>query len=163
MDFIKSLFFIYYYFYLDIRNFLYIRNVLTKANKEDKKFKDFNLRLDWICRPYTVVSLRKEDLGESKEVQDQRIMYEHLTPLNMFLDYELGLLELLRPVIKPATNNGRKLHGVYIIYYNPFLLGFSWQLIIQTVLFYYGFKYLFLNYPVWDYLMTALDFIKTFL
>ncbi len=110
----------------EISNLFFIRKVIRK-NKESEEWKKYELRLGYLNQIYTVISLRKEDMGEEEMVQRMKVM-EKIEPMNNYLS-GLNLAEVIYPdIIKlPDTQS-------WLIVYWPLRNYFSgWRLLFQII------------------------------
>jgi hypothetical protein len=99
----------------EIANYLFLRKVLIKESKntsQDSPWKKFNLRMNWYCRTYTVVSLREQDMGEELLVQNWKAM-EMMRPINDYLT-SLDLQEIIFPSIEKIPDSRS-----YLVVYSP--------------------------------------------
>lgn len=80
----------------EIQNYFYIKNVIKKERKSII-WKEFKLRVGYINQIYTIINLKKEDMGEEQMVQRMRVV-EKMEPIGKYLD-SLGMGELLHPEI----------------------------------------------------------------
>lgn len=101
-------------FYRDIRNYFMIGKIVDRESKLET-WKKFNLRVDWINRIYTVLNLRKEDMGEPELVQKVRLM-EIMDPINDYLT-TLGLQQIVKPRVEYIPSN------------DPEILSLSWLVV----------------------------------
>jgi hypothetical protein len=80
----------------EVKNWFFIRKV-CKRNKSNEDWIKFNLRSGYVSQIYTVVSLRKEDMGEEETMQRMRVI-QHIEPINKYLE-GLDLSEIVYPEI----------------------------------------------------------------
>ena len=80
----------------EVSNWFYVRRIIREAKKTER-WKEFDLRLGYVGQVYTVVSLRKEDMGEEEMVQKMKVV-EKIEPVGKYLD-SLGLSEVIYPEI----------------------------------------------------------------
>lgn len=100
----------------DFKNWLYIKKTIKKAKGlKDGQFNKFGLRYNWYGRIYTVISLREEDTGEDKTVQNWRAM-EKMKPINEYLSDELDLKEIIFPSIERIEKSRS-----FLVVYSPIL------------------------------------------
>jgi len=100
-----------FYLYLrEINNYFYIRKTIKKQKQSDQWYA-LKLRSDWIGRIYTVINLRKEDVGEEETVKRSRV-FEKIVPINSYLK-KLDLHEILYPAVEQLTDRS------YLIVYSP--------------------------------------------
>lgn len=88
----------------EIVNWFYIRKTI-RENKDSEIWKNYNLRSGYVGQIYTVINLRKEDMGEEEMVQKMRVV-EKIEPIGKYLD-TLNLSEIVYPEINyvPNTNS----------------------------------------------------------
>lgn len=111
----------------EVSNWFFIRKVIRK-NKDSEEWKEHDLRIGYVNQIYTVISLRKEDMGEEEMVQRMKVM-ERIEPMNNYLA-GLNLAEVIYPdIIKlPDTRS-------WLIVYWPLRNYFSgWRLLIQILM-----------------------------
>jgi len=80
----------------EVRNWFFIRKTI-RTSKKVEEWDKFNLRSGYVGQIYTVVNLRKEDMGEEQMVQRMKII-QQIEPLNTYLE-SLGLSEIIYPEI----------------------------------------------------------------
>jgi hypothetical protein len=80
----------------EVSNWFYVRRIIHN-NKKSEQWKEFDLRTGYVGQIYTVISLRKEDIGEEEMVQRMRVV-EKIEPIGKYLD-GLGLSEVIYPEI----------------------------------------------------------------
>lgn len=110
----------------ELSNLFFIRKVIRK-NKGSEEWKEYNLRLGYLNQIYTVISLRKEDMGEEEMVQRMKVM-EKIEPMNNYLA-GLNLAEIVYPdIVKlPDTQS-------WLIVYWPLRNYFSvWRFLLQIL------------------------------
>lgn len=105
-----------YLYFREILNYFYIRKIIKKE-KNTETWNVLNLRSDWIGRIYTVINLRKEDLGEQDEVKRFRLG-EMMKPINSYLR-SLYLHEIIYPAIEQLSEQS------YLIVYSPLFNKFT--------------------------------------
>jgi len=133
------------YLYLrEINNYFYIQRTIKKQ-KETDQWVALKLRSDWIGRIYTVINIRKEDVGEEDTVKRARV-FEKIIPLNSYLK-KLDLHEIVYPAIEQITDRS------YLIVYSPL---FTTITILRTL------KYLF-SLTIFTILVFNYNNIKTFI
>jgi len=94
----------------DISNYIFIRRKLMRAIKSNE-WKNLGLECDWVGRVWTIINLRKEDIGEENIVKRARVI-EKIKPINAFL-YELEIGEIIIPAVEQKTERS------YLIVYFP--------------------------------------------
>ncbi len=110
----------------EIRNWFYIRKVI-KRNSKTEQWKKLNLRSGWVNQIYTVISLRKEDMGEEVTLQKMRVI-ESIEPMNKYLE-SLDLSEIIYPEMVKLEDSRS-----WLIIYWPIWQHFSiWRFIIQII------------------------------
>lgn len=105
-----------YLYFREILNYFYIRKIIKKE-KNTETWNVLNLRSDWVGRIYTVINLRKEDLGEQDEVKRFRLG-ETMKPINSYLR-SLYLHEIIYPAIEQLSEQS------YLIVYSPLFNKFT--------------------------------------
>lgn len=107
--------------YREIKNFFFILSVIDK-NRKTSKWKEMNLRSDWIGRMYTIISLSEEDMGDIEEVKRIKVL-DRIKPVNYYLE-SLGLSEVIIPNITPIEDSRS-----YLIVYAPYFsqLSYIWM------------------------------------
>lgn len=106
----------------EVSNWLYVRRIIKTAKKTER-WKEFDLRAGYVGQVYTVVSLKKEDMGEEEMVQRMRVV-EKMEPVGKYLD-SLGLSEIIYPEIVFIPNSRS-----WLIIFWPLLNYFSiWKLV----------------------------------
>lgn len=132
-----------YLAYREIVNWFFLRKVI-KRNRDTELWKKFGLRSGYINQIYTVLSLRKEDMGEEEMVQRMKVM-EKIEPMNKYLE-SLDLSEIIYPeIVKlPETDS-------WLIVYWPLRNHLSfWRIFFHIIL---G----IVSYKLWVYFnVTAL-------
>lgn len=78
----------------EILNFFFIGRVIRR-NKKTEKWKSFKLRKGYVNQIYTIVNLRKEDMGEEDSIRKMRII-EKTEKLNRYIE-DLNLAEIVYP------------------------------------------------------------------
>ena len=152
-------------FYRDIRNWNHLSKVIRK-NIHTERWKYFNLRADWINRIYTVVSLRKEDMGEPELIQSARII-ERMKPINSYIE-AFGVAEFVMPSVDyiPSEVEG-ELSTSWLVVYRPVFHYITFRNLLKVALqgsaclaafgfLYLLFRILFLN-GGWQAFITWID------
>lgn len=106
-------------FYLAMReiiNFFYIKRV-AKKQKNTPEWQSFNLRIDWVGRIYTIINIRKEDVGDEEMVKRSRL-FEMMTPINKYFK-TLDFQEIVFPAIEKKSDRS------YLIVYSPLFEKFT--------------------------------------
>lgn len=124
--------------FLEIRNFFYILQKIDK-HKSSARWKELNLRADWVGRIYTVISLREEDTGEMQEVQHFKVL-ERMRPMNEYLT-SIGLSEVIVPNITSIEGSRS-----YLIVYSPYFSQLSYMWLSFNVFLPLGLLYQFLPF-----------------
>jgi hypothetical protein len=110
----------------EVRNWFYIRKVI-KRNRDTEQWKNLNLRNGWVGQIYTVISLRKEDMGEEGTLQKMRVI-ERIEPTNKYLE-SLDLSEIIYPEMVKLEDSRS-----WLIIYWPLWQHFSiWRLFVQII------------------------------
>jgi hypothetical protein len=107
--------------YREVKNFFFILSVIDK-NRKTSKWKEMNLRSDWIGRIYTIISLSEEDMGDVEEVRRIKVL-DRIKPVNYYLE-SLGVAEVVIPNITPIQDS-RSYLVVYIPYFSQ--LSYVWM------------------------------------
>ena len=99
--------------YLFIREIINYRFILStiKKQKVSEQWNALKLRADKLGRIYTVINIRKEDVGESDMVKRSRV-FEYILPINNYMR-KLDLHEIVFPAIEQVTPQS------YLIVYSP--------------------------------------------
>lgn len=110
----------------EVRNWFFIRKTI-RTSKKVEEWDKFNPRSGYVGQIYTVVNLRKEDMGEEQMVQRMKII-QQIEPLNTYLE-SLGLSEIIYPEIVKLEESRS-----WLIIYWPMWVHFSiWRLIFQVI------------------------------
>lgn len=107
--------------YREVKNFFFILSVIEK-NRKTQKWKEMNLRSDWIGRIYTIISLSEEDMGDMEEVRRIKVL-DRIKPINFYLE-SLGVAEVIIPNIIPIQDS-RSYLVVYVPYFSQ--LSYVWM------------------------------------
>jgi len=103
----------FYLYWREVLNYIFIKRTINKQKKLNSPWYSLNLRADWVGRIYTVVNLRKEDLGEEEMIQRVRIG-DMIKPINTYLR-SLDLHEIIYPAIEKISEQS------YLVVYSPLL------------------------------------------
>jgi len=130
---------------IDIKNYIQLL-IVVKKNKNTTEWKNLNLRADWIGRIYTVISLRKEDFGETEDFRRLKINKQLATPIYTYLTERLNLVEILTTRLKYIEGSYS-----YLLYFTPIFKRLSLWYIIKCGIFIYFiyFIYNILNLSFW--------------
>jgi len=110
----------------EVINWFFIRKTIRK-NSETPEWKKFGLRTGYVAQIYTVISLRKEDMGEEEMVQRMKVI-QKIEPMNKYLE-SLGLSEIVYPEIVQLPESRS-----WLIIYWPIWTYFSiWRFIFQVI------------------------------
>ena len=110
----------------EVRNYFYIRKV-GRNNKKAEDWIKFDLRTGYVGQIYTVISLRKEDMGEEETLQRMRVI-QRLEPINKYLE-GLNLSEIIYPDIVKIPKSQS-----WLVIYWPMREYFSaWRLVGQII------------------------------
>ena len=112
-------------YWREIANWFYIGRTIRKQKKKDTWY-TLNLRSDWVNRIYTVVNIRKEDVGDADEIKKAKV-FELIMPINKYIK-SLDMHEIVYPVIEQLSDQS------YLIVYVPIFEKFT---VLRTL------KYLF--------------------
>jgi len=110
----------------EVSNWFFIRRVIRK-NKDTELWKKFDLRTGYVNQIYTVISLRKEDMGEEEMVQRMKVM-EKIEPMNRYLE-SLNLSEVIYPEIVKLPDSQSWL----IVYWHLRNYFSFWRLVLQIL------------------------------
>lgn len=116
-----------YRIYLAVReivNFFYIKRTAKKKLK-DPTWQSFGLRVDWVGRIYTVLNLRKEDLGD-EEIVIRTKLIERMSPINKYLK-TLDMAEIIYPSLEKITERS------YLLVYSPIFKHFTILYLIRIL------------------------------
>jgi len=106
----------------ELMNFFFVRRVIKRNQKTDK-WKSFKLRSGWLNQIYTVINLRKEDMGEEEDIRKMRVI-EKIEPMNRYME-DLNLAEVMSIEFNDIDDTRS-----YLIIYWPLWNYFSlWRLI----------------------------------
>jgi hypothetical protein len=102
----------------DIKGFLIARNIIKK-HKNTVDFNKHGLRVDWICRVYTVINPSPEDKGDSPEVLRIKAQNKML-PIHKYMD-KIGLSEFVTVSVEqiPDAEDPTKITDSYLLVYYP--------------------------------------------
>lgn len=106
-------------FYLaarEVLNYFFIKRVARKT-KKTSTWQSFGLRVDWVGRIYTVLNLRKDDVGDDDLVKKTKLL-EMMSPINKYLK-SLDLHEIMFPAIEQKSDRS------YLIVYSPLFNHFT--------------------------------------
>ena len=119
----------------ELRNYLFIRK-LIKQKQEDESWKKFNLRGGWVNQIYTIVSLRKEDMGEDEVHQKMKVL-QRMEPINRYIE-SLDISEIVRPeIVKiPSTRSWLIIYWPIWQYFRPFRLLFYIGIVIGLLIYF---------------------------
>lgn len=110
----------------EVINWFFVRKTIKK-NKDSEEWEKFGLRNGYVAQIYTVISLRKEDMGEEEMVQRMKVI-QRIEPMNKYLE-SLGLSEIVYPEIVQLPESRS-----WLIIYWPLWTYFSfWRLIFQII------------------------------
>jgi len=110
----------------EVINWFFIRKTIRK-NSETPEWKKFALRTGYVAQIYTVISLRKEDMGEEEMIQRMKVI-QKIEPMNKYLE-SLGLSEIVYPEIVQLPESRS-----WLIIYWPIWTYFSiWRFIFQVI------------------------------
>lgn len=110
----------------EVLNWFFIRRTIRK-NLKNQDWEKFGLRTGYVGQIYTVISLRKEDMGEEEMVQRMKIV-QKIEPMNKYLE-SLDLAEIVYPEIVKLPESRS-----WLIVYWPLWRFFSlWRLIFQII------------------------------
>lgn len=116
---------------IDIKNYLQLLYIIRK-HKNSEEWKSLNLRSDWIGRIYTVISLRKEDFGDTEVVRRLKINKQLAMPIFVYLTEKLNLVELLNTRLEYIKGSYS-----YLLYFVPSFTRLSLWYIIKFTIFIY--------------------------
>ena len=114
-------------FFIDIRNFLYIRSVVLK-NKGTADWERFNLRSDYVYRIYTVFNPEPQDKGDDAKMLEIK-MGEKMIPCHKYID-SIGLSE----VIGVSGEKIPDTDSYLVVYYQLFNYITLWKLFFNSLI-----------------------------
>lgn len=110
----------------EVRNWFFIRKTI-KQQKKTQSWEDFGLRNGYVGQIFTVINLRKEDMGEEEMVQRMKVI-QKMEPMNRYIE-SLGLSEIVYPEIVKLPESRS-----WLVVYWPLWQHFSlWRFIFQTI------------------------------
>lgn len=110
----------------EVINWFAIRKQI-KSERKSEPWKKYGLDYGWVNQIYTIISLRKEDMGEEEMVQRMKVL-QKIEPINKYLD-SLNLSELVYPEINKIPESRS-----WLIVYWPIFEHFSvWRTIVWTI------------------------------
>jgi len=109
-------------YWREILYYFYIRRTIKKEKKKGDIWNTLRLRADWVGRIYTVINLRKEDVGEEDLVKRAKIA-DKIKPINDYL-VSLDMTEIVFPAIQQLSDQS------FLIVYSPIFRKFTW---IRTI------------------------------
>lgn len=110
----------------ELSNYFFIRKVIRK-NRGTEEWEKFELRVGYVGQIYTVISLRKEDMGEEEMVQRMKVI-EKIEPMNRYLE-TLNLSEIVYPDIVKLPDSQSWL----IVYWRLQNYFSFWRLLFQIL------------------------------
>lgn len=113
-----------YLYIREIINYIYIKRTIKKEQLTSQ-WQALNLRADWVGRIYTVLNIRKEDVGEEDTVKRAKV-FELMLPLNNYIK-KLDLHEIVFPAIEQQSDRS------YLVVYSP---------LFRTITFFRTIKYI---------------------
>lgn len=113
-------------FFIDVRNFLYMRKVIAK-NIGTADWDRFNLKVDWVGRIYTVFNPAPADKGDDAETLEIKLG-ERMIPCHKYID-TIGLSEVVGVSGEKIPNSNSYL----VVYYPMFKYITSWRMFINAV------------------------------
>ena len=114
-------------FFIDIRNFLYIRSVVLK-NKGTADWERFNLRSDYVYRIYTMFNPEPQDKGDDAKILEIK-MGEKMIPCHKYID-SIGLSE----VIGVSGEKIPDTDSYLVVYYQLFNYITLWKLFFNSLI-----------------------------
>jgi hypothetical protein len=111
--------------YREIVNFFYIKRTAKRESKT-ATWQSFALRVDWVGRIYTVLNLRKEDIGDEDLVKRTKLL-EKMVPINKYLS-SLDLSEIVFPAMEQVSDRS------YLVVYSPIFKNFTLLYAIRILL-----------------------------
>lgn len=144
-----------YYAWKEILNFFYIGRIIKK-NQNSEGWKKFNLRHGYANQIFTVINLRKEDMGEEDTIKRMRVI-ERIEPLNRYIE-NLNLSEIVRVEINKIEDSRS-----YLIIYWPLWNHFSiWRLLFWTLILFITGKLIF-KYNIHNLILDVINQIIFYL
>jgi hypothetical protein len=115
----------------DISNYYYIKRITKKESKNSPIWSKNNLRVDWIGRIYTVMTLPPE-ITMSRDLPKEvwpAYLIEQSKGLNEYLT-SLNLHEIITPEYKEIPDSPS-----YLLVYTPYFRNLSWRWVISRISF----------------------------
>jgi hypothetical protein len=137
-------------FFSDIRNFLYIRNVVRK-NRGTADWERFNLRTDYIYRIYTVFNPDTQDKGDDPKMLEIK-MGEKMIPCHKYID-SIGLSEVIGVSGEKIPDSDSYL----VVYYQLFDYITPWRIFTNSV---FGILILAFHSPIWGLLTKVFNWFS---
>jgi hypothetical protein len=135
-----------YLYVREIINYIFIRRTIKKQLKTEQ-WKSLQLRADWVGRIYTVLNIRKEDVGETDTVKRAKV-FELMIPVNTYIK-SLDLHEIVFPAIEQISDQS------YLVVYSPIFKIFTILRTLKYMLYIGALVYLS------TYIPTLITLIKT--
>ena len=114
-------------FWFDVKGYLAARSIIKKQ-KNTVDFNKFGLKVDWVCRVYTVINPLPEDKGDSSQVLQIKAQ-DRMTPIHRYMD-KIGMSELVSVSVEKIPDTDSYL----LVYYPIFRVITTWGIFITTVL-----------------------------
>jgi hypothetical protein len=105
-----------YLYIREILNYFFIHRIIRKEIKKEI-WNSLKLRYDWVGRIYTVVNIKKEDIGEDQTIKNIKV-YDLIKPINSYLK-SLDLHEIVYPAIEQLSERS------YLVVYSPLFKNFT--------------------------------------
>lgn len=113
----------------EINNFFYIKKTIKKeSSKLSGQWKSFNLRSNWLCRIYTVISLSEDQMGEEEIVRNYFAM-EKMKEMNEYMS-SLNFQEIVYPSIEKIPDSRS-----YLVVYSPLFRDLTFGWLVFLILF----------------------------
>lgn len=138
-------------FLFELKTYIqYLRTI--KKNRNTPEFQRLKLRTDWFGRIYTVVNLRKEDLGTSEEFKRELINRKLARPIYDYLTMTLNLAEIIHTELEYIDGGPDFISYSYLVKFNFTFQFLNLWYLIKVSAFLYSMYYLFfrvLNIEYW--------------
>lgn len=112
--------------YREIVNYFFIRKTI-RQQQNTPDWARFNLRVDWISRIYTVISLNEDFVSKVSSLEITQEIIDQMQPINNYLTI-LNLQEIIYPVITRIKDTNS-----WLIVYNPLFKILTFKNILITI------------------------------
>jgi hypothetical protein len=113
-------------FFLDVRNYLYLRSVIKK-NIGTADWDRFNLKVDYVSRIYTVFNPLPADKGDDAETLKIKLG-ERMIPCHKYID-TIGLSE----VVAVSGEQIPESNSYLVVYYPIFKYITTWRMFVNAI------------------------------